>query len=126
MASISVALLLGLGLIASCGKPLPSGTFRGARKETGRPGADPIVLAQLNRVILKIGANGRADLEDGGIPWEGQVTRSGDQIDFTVAALNGINIERQASDLPRRLTFRVISEDVLDFGGVRLERSAER
>lgn len=122
MASISVGLLLAVGLLLSCGPSAPVGTFRGSRNEVGRPGADPVVLAQINRVTLKIDADGNANLEDGGIPWEGRVSRSGDELEFDVAAINGVNIERQPTDLSRKLKLRVASENELEYGGVRLER----
>ena len=124
--SISAALLLAALLLASCGAPVPTGTFRGSRDEAGRPGADPVVVAQLNRVILRIDAEGRADLEDGGIPWEGQVSRAGDRLVLSVEAVSGINVERQPREVPRTIEFRVISGDALDFRGVRLDRSTVR
>lgn len=109
---------------AGCsGRPLPLGTFIGHRNDPGQPGADPVVVAQLNRVILKIDADGKANLEDGGLPWEGHVTRSGDRIDFEVDAINGRGIASQPGELARRIEFRVLSPDRLSFGGVSLERS---
>lgn len=119
-ASISVALLALVG----CGsKPVPIGTFRGERKIEVNPGTDPVVAAQLRRVVLKIDDSGNATLKDGGIPWEGHVTRNGDALDFEVLALSGVNIAKQATDLPRTLTFRVLPDGGIDYGGVRLARS---
>ena len=52
------------------------------------------------------------------------MSRSGDELDFSVDAINGINIDRQPTDLPRTLKFRVLSDDVLSFGEARLERDS--
>lgn len=117
LASISAVLLL-----AGCGKPLPTGTFRGERDLEARPGADPVVVAQARRVVLKIEATGKADLEDGGFPWEGRVSRSGDTLVFEVDAVNGINIAKQPPDIPREFKFEVLGANALSFDGVRLER----
>lgn len=77
---------------------------------------------QLRRVVLTIDDSGKGNLEDGGIPWEGLVSRSGDRLDFEILAVSGINIAKQSSDYPRQLRFRIESDGTILFGDVRLRR----
>ena len=100
--------------------PLPVGAYRGERPATGIRGPDPVVDAQLRRVDLTIEEGGRATLEDAGIPWEGIVTRRGDRLDFEVLTVAGVNIARQAKDLPRRLEFSVGADGTIVYGGLKL------
>ncbi len=110
-ASISVGLLALLG----CGAPPPTGTFRGGHRLAVQPGTDPVVAAQLQRVTLRIEPDGRAKLEDAGVPWEGRVTRSGDGLTFEVLTIAGINIEKQPAELARTLKFRLFPNGDLGF-----------
>ena len=119
-ASISVALLL----LSGCGgAPPPPGVYRGERPLTTAPGTDPVVAAQMRRIVLTIGDGGKTTLEDGGIPWEGLLTRHGDRLDFEVLAVAGVNVAKQAADLPRRLELRVLDDGALEYANVRLRKT---
>ena len=110
-ASISVGLLALIG----CGAPLPTGTFRGEHRLAIQPGTDPVVVAQLRRVTLRIDTDGRASLEDAGVPWEGRVTRSGEELTFEVLTIAGVNIDKQPAELARTLKFRLLPNGSLAF-----------
>lgn len=112
-----------LVLFVGCaGKPLPVGTFRGEHALEGRLGADPVVVDQARRVVLRVAEDGRTSLEDGGVPWEGRASRSGDTLEFEVYTLAGINIENQDRALPRRLELAILPNGHLRFGKVELVR----
>lgn len=105
--SISVG-LLGLVVLVACnGAPLPVGKFKGEHHLDTQPGGDPVVVAQLKRVILEIDEDGKAKLEDGGFPYDGQMSRSGDTLNFEVLAASGVNIGKQPDNVPRNLEFKV-------------------
>jgi len=123
--SISVGLLaiLGFAGLGGCsGDPLPTGVYKGKHQLDIRPGADPVVANQLARVVLTIHEDGKAALEDGGLPFEGQVSRRGADLNFEVLAVAGKNIERQPVEVPRHLKFSVRKDGGIDFGDVQLVR----
>ena len=101
---------------------MPEGAYRGEHPIPAQAGADPLVLSELRRVVLEIGADGNAKLKDGGIPWEGRMTREGDDLRFEVLAIAGVNVEKQPTGTPRRLEFRLLSDGRIRFGDALLQR----
>ena len=110
------------GLEGCSGDPLPTGKFKGQRQLDVRPDADPVVAKQLARIVFTIQEDGKATLEDGGLPFEGQVSRHGEKLDFEILTVSGINIDRQPDTVPRHLQFAVRKDGGIDFVGVRLIR----
>lgn len=98
------------------------GHFRGVRSLPIRPGADPIVAGQLERVDVKIDEDGKTVVEDGGIPYEGHAHRDGDRMIVEIDNVSGISIDRQDNAIPRTLEFRLESDGTLRYGPVRLSR----
>ncbi|RYG23720.1 hypothetical protein EON82_13145 [bacterium] len=117
--SISAALLC---LFACGGGPLPTGTFRGEHSLEVKPGTDPVIANQLRRVVVTIAEDGKATIENGGLPMEGLASRRGDTLAIEVLAVSGINIEKQPPEVPRRLELKIEFEDKLRFGDAVLNR----
>lgn len=77
---------------------------------------------QLARVVLTIKEDGKATLEDGGLPLEGQIARQGESLDFEILTVSGINIEKQPDTVPRHIKFGVRKDGGIDFGEILLIR----
>ena len=99
-----------MALLVGCsGAALPTGTFRGERSLPIRPGTDPVIAAQMRRVVLTVNADGTATLEDGGLPYDLFVARHGDRLDLEVRAI----ANRGASRTPARTSFEILSDGSL-------------
>ena len=104
-------------LIGGCRhEPLPVGKFRGEHAIVGRPGADPVIVNQLRRVDLTIADDGKAVLEDGGLPREGQMSRDGEKLKFEVLTVYGRNVELQPPDQPRSFYFQLKKDGTILYG----------
>ena len=113
-----------MALLVGCGSgPLPTGTFRGERSAPVRPGTDPVVAAQLRRVVLTIDPDGTATLEDGGMPYDLKATRSGDRLSLEVRAIANKNASRQFPGVPLTATFDILADGTLRSGDLVLRPS---
>lgn len=54
-----------------------TGTWKGRRSLEGAPDSDPVIVGNLNRVVLTVKPNGRFDLLDFGMPQAGTWRSSG-------------------------------------------------
>lgn len=101
---------------------MPEGHYRGKKAVAAKPGADPVVVEQLSRVELTIKPNGDAVFIDGGLPYEGQITRRGDGLHFETLAVMGINISKQPAEVPRSLEFKMNKNGSIAIDGTALTK----
>jgi hypothetical protein len=115
MAGIGRIIAVALPVLAAlgCGPRTDfNGTWKGRRDLKGSPGADPVIVGNLNRVELTLKPNGRFDLFDFGFPRSGTWTSSGDAANLTIDQ----NFDRRnANDMNSGLTLKSMGKDTAEF-----------
>lgn len=107
--STALTLLVG-GLLSGCAGPDRRlvGEWRGSRPSTGMQSPDDRLVRNITAVKLKLQRDGRFLLTDGGFPYEGQWSRSGDALDLKVITVLNQPLAKQGSMMKRAADFNAI------------------
>ncbi len=114
MGRAAACVLVALTL-TNCSHRFPFiGKWEGHRAMKGTPGAAPYILFTLNTIKLDVLPNGRFNLQDMGVPKQGNITIFEDKALLVVTHIAGKEVESQSTATQEsiaKIELKVVSQD---------------